>query len=363
MAATGPSLLASGVHLGAMSEPHWVRPVMSLTSSVAAPIVKRLLDAAKVGGADTTSMLAAAGLAPGDFNHLDARVPVRAVRKLYDEAERQTGDCAFGLHMAELARSQPDPLIALAIASSPTMGDVYGSVTPYVHFLNETVQVRLEVDGDVCTLSHIQNDVATAGRHGIESVLAMLFLVGRQTLGDAFSLLAVCFRHPEPSCSAEHRRFFQAKVAFGQQHDALVFTRALLDAPLPNRNERIRDHVQVMLEDMLQARQLGGVVQRVREDLRAEMQKDATLEGVAGRLGVSPRSLQRQLQSEGASFRKVLDEVRREFSLNLLRRRDLTLVEIASKLGFAEQSAFQRAFRRWVGTTPAEWRRSARNSH
>jgi AraC-like DNA-binding protein len=334
------------------------------SSSVAAPVVTRLLAAAEKRGADAASMLAVAGLKPDDVARLEDRVPLDAIRVLFAEAERQTGDSAFGLHMAELSRSRPDPLVALAIASSATMGDVYRSIARYAGFVNESVEIKIEIEGDSCALIHLQHDPVPAGRHGVECSLAMLFLCGRQTLGDAFRVEGVSFRHDAPSSTAEHARIFgaEAELAFGRERDAIVFARALLDMPLPSANERIRWHVTGMLDEMLLALPgKGGLAHRVRESLRAELQRDATLEGVAARLGVSPRSLQRQLQSDGESFRQVLDDLRRELAVRYLRRRDLALDEIGSRLGFAEQSAFQRAFRRWLGTSPAEWRRRSDN--
>jgi AraC-like DNA-binding protein len=96
---------------------------------------------------------------------------------------------------------------------------------------------------------------------------------------------------------------------------------------------------------------------QVRAALAADLRGGPTLEGVAARLGVPPRSLQRRLAAEGTSYNGLLDQVRHELALRYLRQRELALVEVAFLLGFAEQSVFQRAFRRWTGTSPAEWRR------
>jgi AraC-like DNA-binding protein len=84
------------------------------------------------------------------------------------------------------------------------------------------------------------------------------------------------------------------------------------------------------------------------------------MERVAARLGMPPRTLQRRLTVEGTSYNGLLDELRHELALRYLRQRELALAEVAFLLGFAEQSAFQRAFRRWTATSPAEWRRRER---
>ena len=104
----------------------------------------------------------------------------------------------------------------------------------------------------------------------------------------------------------------------------------------------------------------GELSEMVRDALTSDLQSGPTLEGVAARLGRPPRSLQRRLKAEGISYNGILDELRHDLALRYLGQRDLSLAEVAFLLGFAEQSVFQRAFRRWTGTSPAEWRRRAR---
>jgi AraC-like DNA-binding protein len=101
----------------------------------------------------------------------------------------------------------------------------------------------------------------------------------------------------------------------------------------------------------------GDLAEKVRSALAQDLRGAPTLEGLAARLELPPRSLQRLLSAEGTSYSGLLDELRHELALGYLRRRDLALAEVSFLLGFAEQSAFQRAFRRWTGTSPAEWRR------
>jgi AraC-like DNA-binding protein len=187
----------------------------------------------------------------------------------------------------------------------------------------------------------------------------MLALLGRQSVGPRFRLERVSFRHAAPASTAEHARIFEAPVVFGAPEDALVLPCSLLDEPMPVASERTVRHLDRLLDEMLaELPRRAALGEQVRAALAADLRSGPTLEGVAARLGTTPRSLQRRLREEGGSFQELLDELRRELSLRYLGEPDLTLAEVAFSLGFAEQSAFHRAFRRWAGTTPAEWRRA-----
>jgi AraC-like DNA-binding protein len=331
---------------------------MNRPSTVTSLLAAKIAGIAVLLGADGPGLLAAAGLTPAALADPEGRVPRAALMALFEEAARRTGDDAFGLHAAEL--SQPDNPLAFALQSSRTLGEAYRRAARYVHLVNDTLEIRLEDEGDACWLTlHQQHPGAV--RHGVEFSLALVFHISRRVLGAAFRVHRVCFRHPPPAQAEEHARLFEASVEFGGDRDAIVFARPLLDAPLPTASERISRHLDRLLDEMLAALpRRGELSERVRDALAADLRDGPTMEGVAARLGMPPRTLQRRLTAEGASYNGLLDELRHELALRYLRQRELALAEVAFLLGFAEQSAFQRAFRRWTSTSPAEWRRCDR---
>jgi AraC-like DNA-binding protein len=87
---------------------------------------------------------------------------------------------------------------------------------------------------------------------------------------------------------------------------------------------------------------------------------DPTLTVVAGTMAIGPRTLQRRLRDQGADFKKLVDDTRRRFALRYLGDRKNTLTEVAYLLGYSEVSAFNRAFKRWTGSTPSDYRRQAK---
>lgn len=334
---------------------------MSAKGTVNSQLALKIVGAAAALGADVAGLPEAAGLTLDALGDPDARVPVGSVHSLFQEAARRTGVDLFGVRMAEIARRRPDNVLALAARNSATFGEAIRRLSRYTHVVNDTVELRLDVEGDACRVRHLARHDAGASRHGVECSLAMLFLLGREVLGAPFRLREVCLRHAAPASAGEIARFFEADVRFEQPDDAIAFEAALLDRPLPGASERVARHLDRLLEDILSTLpRRGPLAEEVRAALAAEMGAGPTLEGVAARLGATPRSLQRRLQSEGASYQGLLDELRHELSLQYLDRPALSLAEVSFLLGFAEQSAFQRAFKRWRGATPAEWRRSRR---
>ncbi|WP_281318959.1 AraC family transcriptional regulator [Polyangium sp. y55x31] len=334
---------------------------MNPPSMVHSQLALKVAGAAALLGADLESLLSTVGLAPDVLHDPEGRVPLATVLVLFEEAARITGEPAFGLRVAEIARGRPDNVLALAMQSDLTLGEAYRRASRYMRLVNDTLEIRVEIEGAACRLRHHQLLPDAASRHGVECSLAMLFLFGRQAIGPAFQVQRVCFRRAPPGNADEHARFFEAAVEFGQPYDALVFDKGLLDTALPTRSERISRHLDRLLEEMvLSLPRRGDLADRVRAALAAELGGGPTLERVATRLKMTPRSLQRRLQSEGVSFQGLLDELRHEMALRYLDQPDLGLAEVAFLLGFAEQSAFQRAFRRWQSTTPAVWRRQRR---
>jgi len=113
------------------------------------------------------------------------------------------------------------------------------------------------------------------------------------------------------------------------------------------------------LDDVLSRMPRGDeFVEPVRKTI-AQLMKDGgpKLARAAKTLGVSPRTLQRQLRTHGIDFKELVEDTRHRFALDYLKDRDNTLTEIAFLLGYSEVSAFNRAFKRWTGTTPMEYRR------
>lgn len=283
--------------------------------------------------------------------------------RVWDEAVRMTGDHDFGVHLAEWLAGSPEDhfdVLAFAMRSSPTLGEHYRLAGRYIRLIHEGVYVSLEQDGDVARVVHGHAPEQMGPRHPVEGMLALLYLMGRRSLGEDFTPQVVRFAHPRPKQVREQERVFRAPVEYACPRNELVLAGELLARPQRQAEPRLL----AMLD-----RQLGGLLSALPEShrFRDEVERclmnelpegEPVVAAVAARLHMSARSLQRRLQREDTSFAEVLAELRRDLALRYLADRRITIHEVGFLLGFADVSAFHRAFKRWTDSTPAEYRRS-----
>ncbi|MEO0813379.1 MAG: helix-turn-helix domain-containing protein, partial [Myxococcota bacterium] len=191
-----------------------------------------------------------------------------------------------------------------------------------------------------------------------EASLAALLTIAREVSGTLLRPTAVFFKHPEPPQSDPQRRFFEAPVHFASDRDALVF-----DPQTTATQNRLGDEAIARFFD----RHLEG--QRAAADwettleaqVRAQISQALSdgvpkISHIGARLQMSGRTLQRRLSDSGLSFQTLVDEARHDLAKRLLKHTEYSLAEISFLTGFSEQSAFNRAFKRWQGQTPRSFR-------
>lgn len=192
-------------------------------------------------------------------------------------------------------------------------------------------------------------------------VVGMVNTARSLVLGDT-TPTEVCFRHSRRHALALYREALGdgPSIRFGASFDGVVFPSRLLDLPLNEANPRMATylarHAESLLETVVQSD--APIDRRVRAEIDARLLAgEADPATVARALGLSVRSLQRDLKALGTSFTAELDRARRECAITMLGRPELTVAEIAFALGYAEARVFHRSFRRWTGQTPTEFRR------
>ncbi len=194
-----------------------------------------------------------------------------------------------------------------------------------------------------------------------EASLASLAAMSDEASSEPFRPLAVHFRHAVPGSSAAHEEHFGCPVHFSSDRDALHVSERTLRTP-----NRVGDSDMASFFDTHLAAEVAQVDDDSSLDRQLQIEISRALsEGVpplsdiARCLGMSGRTLQRRLSERGFSYQSVVDESRRRLARQMLRDTDASLLEIAFMTGFAEQSSFSRAFRRWEGQTPRSYRLSS----
>lgn len=329
-------------------------------ASASVVVVRALAAAVASSGVDAADYLGRLGLGPEGLADVETRVPFPVIVRAWELAAEVTADPNLGLHLVDRVPKGSFDLLEYVTRSCVTYGDALRHLARYYRLIEDAAEITVEVDGEVARVLHRPvHPSAVIPRQGVEATVAIWVRRGRQLSG-SFALHEAFFRHPEPRDTSEHRRIFRAPVRFGDPVSGIAFDRKWLDAPQPAADEGLRRVLDRQAEAML-ARLPGAEHLRARAE-RAMVQllpgTQIDLAALARSLGQSPRSLQRGLATEGLSFQALLALVRRDLASSYLADGGVPIAQISFLLGFSEPSAFQRAFRRWTGTTPLAYRRS-----
>jgi AraC-like DNA-binding protein len=329
---------------------------------VAVAFLRALLDRGGGAGVDASGVLAAIGVPRETLTDVNGWIPVEAMAHAWTFVPEHAADPDFGLHAAETLPIGVYGVLEFATMSSPHIGATLECVARYYRLMGAMSEMTLEAGRDAARvrLRPVVSIEPARLRHYHEYTMAFLVTRGRLLGGDAVMPSEVRFMHPEPASTKEHARIFRAPVLFGQRENVLVVPRAVLDIPLRTADEAASATLERTGETMLAAAP-EDALRRVREAARAALDGgDARLELVARRMGVGARTLQRRLGEHGTTYARLLDEVRRETAERWVEQGTMSFGEIAFGLGFSEPSAFHRAFKRWTGRTPREYKGSMR---
>jgi len=175
----------------------------------------------------------------------------------------------------------------------------------------------------------------------------------RWIIGRRFKLVSVSIPHSEPHNLSRYRSFFGCPVSFGDSHIALCFAKAMLNKPLmQTRRNLVKEYNEVLEWD-----RNASLLARLRTAIRQDITGGSSQLGyVAEAMNVSKRTLQRRLAEKGTSFHRQLDSVRAGMARKYIYQTELSILEIAMRLGYAKHECFTRAFSRWYAKTPLEWR-------
>jgi AraC-like DNA-binding protein len=318
-------------------------------------------------GTDPAMVLAEAGVDPALFDDPDHLIAFKLRSHLIRLCVARTGCPHFGLLVGQQGRLETLGLSGLLVKYSPDVGTALRSLTHYFHLHALGAMTTLDVRGDVAMLGYEifePNSVATD--QIIDGALAFAFNILAALCGPEWKPVEVRFAHRQPDDVAAFRRFFKAPLTFDDGQSALVFSADWMNRPLPGDDPALRRLLQKQI-DALEVRHGENLPGQVRSVLRTGLLTGhASADQVAALFSMHSRTLNRRLNAFGTSFQQLVDASSLAIAQQMLETSRRDVRQIAMALGYADPSAFTRAFRRWSGTTPAQWRltrQSARQPH
>jgi AraC-like DNA-binding protein len=307
-------------------------------------------------GADPGRLIAQTGIEPDLLRNPENVLSLVAVGRLMQICVEATGCQHLGLLVGQRSACSSLGLVGRLMQNAPTLGEamldlcanqhryIHGAVTYFV------MQDRSAFWGYAIHLPGVQ---------GLEQIsdcaTAIGFNMVRELAGVSPSEVLISRGAPIVD-TAPYHRFFGSVPQFNAEQHALVFPERLLAAPVPRADAKLRAILEKSVADYWAIRQ-PRIADHVTRILRARVIfPDVSLEDVASSLRLQPRTLNRRLEAEGTSFRRLLNEVRFEVACQLLAGTRIQVTNVALALGYADLSGFTHAFQRWSGKTPSEWR-------
>lgn len=335
--------------------------LLAVSPTVLPVSTRALIDACGRIGLDTEALLARAGIERGGLDDPDVRIGADRADSVWREAYLASGDVALALRAAEQTPFGAFRVLDYLGASGATVGEGLRRVAAYFPLVDSRAQLAVEerVGGPV-TLAVRGTGGVVVPPEAQEYTLAILVSRVRQVARAPEVEIQVRFTFQRPAHAREHVRVLGVEPEYDAALSALVLGRATWDAPTSGRDARLfaalDEHAGALLAGTPAGSDDAG---RRRAAIAEELPgRGPSLASVARRLRTSSRTLQRRLEAAGTSFAAQVDQVRRERAEAFLRAPDVSIAEVSWLLGFAEQSAFTRAFRRWTGATPTAWRRA-----
>ncbi|WP_158543554.1 AraC family transcriptional regulator [Dyella solisilvae] len=281
----------------------------------------------------------------------------RQAWQLLRRALKLSGRPDFGLELGRRENLSHFGLPGSAMRTARTLGEATEVGIQYQRQTGALTDAWLEVDGTQAVLlcqSRLRDRALLP--FVIEEAFASIFAVARQLVGPSFRLTAMEFAYPAPRYMARYREIFDCPMRFGAPENRCVFESHWLDVPLAEHAPATSLELRAQLERLSGRSGAAQIIAALEQVLSRTDHAAMSIEEAAVALCLSERTLRRRLAEAGATFKLVSDRVRANLARQLLQERGFTVTAASEHLGFSDARAFRRAFKRWLGQTPAQTR-------
>jgi AraC-like DNA-binding protein len=323
-------------------------------------LVRPALHAVRATGCDPSALVVEFELPATAMDDAETVLPLATMEMFFDRAAELAGDPWLGVTLAHQLERGTFGLVEYAVLSAPTVGDALQRLVRYMTLLNEVVSLELRRRGTAVVLEQrVPGRPRCLGRHPNEFFVAFVLKhIRALTHGRVRAQRAWLAHRPPGSAAALARKLGVVRVDVDRGSNGVELPAAHMRLELASAEPPLLALLDRQAEHELALRASPDrLVGQVRAQIHAGLARGGTsIADVARSVARSSRSLQRRLAAEGTSFHALVDDVRGELARVYVREGNRPLGEIAFVLGFSQLSAFLRAFKRWTGQTPTQYR-------
>ncbi|MEA1079163.1 AraC family transcriptional regulator [Marinobacter qingdaonensis] len=324
-------------------------------------MLRLIYEAMKRKGVDVEAIFNRLGVDESYVYSDKLRTPHSAQVYIWQALEEVSGDPDIGLHLGQLLPAYKGQVLEYLFLSSPTFGEGLRRAQNYQRLLSDAANMEFIMEGDhACLVLDAASEEVSRLRHFNECFVQGVITFFRSVTDDSFYPSRVEFEHERERGQEHVAEVLGCEVAFGATENRLYFPVSLLAHASPHAEPELLDlHERFASEQIarLERKDIVGQVERIVAELLDS--GEVTLDAVAERLGIKPRTLRTRLTEAETSFNQVLADFRYRLARQLLATTDESIDEIVYLTGFSEPSTFYRAFKRWSNMTPIEYRKNA----
>ncbi len=332
------------------------------TISVSVTLLGQMLIYLRSLGIDNEAYLRSFGMDPSVVLAPDARIPVETYLLIQEEAARRVNDPCFGLHMGEYAQAGSWSIIGYMMMNCRTLAEAFEKAGRYARIIGNLIDARARIGLNKVRLIYFSQPLAPEmSRHCFECAFSSTVRLMHALTGQRLYPLEVRLIYPDPASRSEYERIFNCPVRFGQKENSMTLNIGLGGVPILQPNLELLDHFENYARAVMA--ELGRDDEWTRRATRIILARlddeSLSIAKVARELDISVRTLQNRLKEEGMRFCELLQDTREMLAKKYLRE-NISVEDITYLLGFSEPSAFRKAFKKWSGATPREFRERTR---
>lgn len=328
----------------------------------AMPLVRNIVLVAVRRGANLNEVCEAVGVAPETLDDPNAKADLDQCIKAWEQALHYSGDPFLGLHLGEMTSPGLVGMVGYFMESSPDLLTAFQNLVQFKRLVDSDPSY-VEIRGDEFFYhldpyplwTEISPETA---RHVVEHGFSTIPNFIKLLCGKAVYPLRVHSAFPRPRDTREYVRILKTEPTFNQPSNCVVFRLQDMKLPLISHNPALNAIFKDLLEKEIAK---SGAGASFSDEVRSVILKKfistiPQLPEVAEQLHITPRTLQRRLKEEGTTFQAIVESVKSELAIGMLKKPNLTVNEIAYKLGYMEPNVFRRAFKKWTGTSPKRYK-------